>query len=941
MARSRAQPQLTEVGNMMTGKYPGIPFKKFRLPNGLTILLLEDHSIPRVVVNVVYKVGSAQDPEGRSGMAHFFEHLMFKGSRHVPDGDHNRLLAESGGTANAQTFPDRTIFKNTAPGNALQRVLWLEADRMGGWLNSFDRPAFEAQRKVILNERMRNTENSASEQVDEFTSMIYYPVGHPYRRPVVGFADDIRSITFDDAVAFYRKYYLPSNAILCVGGNFRTDQALAWVSEYFGPIPGASRRALTESVKFPLRRFTSVLTIDDPLVNNPIITIQFPTVKRYDPDFAALECIGHLLGGSANAFLNTTLQKQIPGCSVFAFNYGLQNGGDFSIIANLPAGASPQAAKDSIFHTIQAFGEQPEEELEKKVDQFRKWVAFRKLFETENVEGKIFNLILYETILGRANFFPDEMEAYDRLTAAKVKSAFHHYILNGPCMIAMANHSANRSDLKDFYARREVLRAETANAPLATGLDASSKALPHAASRGSFDSTIYPPLDTTRFSFQGRNQHWSRNLSNGIALIGEVDNTTPVMSIDVYCRNTAFPPTDLTGLAYIIQNCPSKHYTADELAQMIDECGAYHYCKVDDNSIIIQIKCLPKYIDSALVWMREKLLYAVVTDSLYDAAWSRVHRDELAATTDINTLATEAFTSLGPDPTSGLPDTSIGHLTERLSKETAKAILGSPDPRTLEVICYGPISPGELAPKFSFLSDLGNDASVRPIAAHLKTSAPPGIYCFDVPDAKQIAIRCGFDLPATCSDTDLYKLSFANYIFGGFFNSRLNSELREKKGYTYRAYSYLINRPGYTSFFVDIIISPSDLPKALPEIMHQVDSFSENGLSPRETWFLKTAFTFSNPLLSVFYYDKMKFLMQVGSGELREDIDQIQHAMIDSLSTDELNEVVRRLVDPSKFRIVLVGDGKSISAGLNELMRQTTDKKVRLDKYEFPVFIRL
>jgi zinc protease len=940
-AHSSAQPQLTETNLAMSGDEAGIAFQKYQLPNGLTIILLEDHSIPRVVVDVIYRVGSAQDPEGKSGMAHFFEHLMFKGSKHVPDGEHSRLLAEVGGSANAQTFEDRTMFTNTAPGNALQRILWLEADRMGSWLTSFNSAAFEAQRKVILNERMQNTDNSPSAEVDELTDMLYYPAGYPYRRPVGGFADDIQCIGFEDAVSFYQKYYVPSNAIVCIGGNFRTVQALKWISQYFGPIPGGSRPASNIAAIPPSTRNDTLLTVEDPLVNHPFITIKFPTVKKFDKDFASLECLGHLLGGSQTAYLNSSIQQEIPGCTVFAFNYSLQFGGDFSIVVNLPAGASVRGAKDAIFRSLRAFGDLPDNELEKQIGRFRKWVDFQRRFGTQSIEGRIFYLVQYETILGKADFFSKELAAYEQLTVATVRATFHQYIGTGFGMIALAEHDTAEADLKHFYSRRRSLRTTSGGPPPSIGLDIATQMSTKIAPPDSFDRSPYPPLDTARFIFYGGSGRWSRQFPNGINAIGAVDKTTPVVSIDVYWKNPGISAADLTELAYILQICPSKHFNSSELTGIISDCGAYYFCAVDHNSIILQIKCLRKYFDTALEWLQEKLLYPVVTDSVYKLARSKIHNGEVAKSRDIIDLATSAFRSLGPDPADELPDTSIVHSTARLSNEKAAAILGSLRPRDLEMVCYGPIEPDDLMAKCHLFSSLTNGGSSPPRIPLKSETAAPGIYCFDVPGASQVAIRCGFDLHSTrFPEMDLYRFSFANFIFGGFFNSRLNSDLREKKGYTYRAYSYIRSNPGYTSWSIELSVPVADLSKALPEIIRLADSFSQRGLSPAEMEFLKSAFAFSNPLLNQFYYDKMKFLMLVGAGEMREDIDQMEHALMDTLTTNQLNEVVLRLVDPTKFRIVLAGDGRSMTKSLQELVTPTDNNKVSLSKYEFPVFIR-
>jgi zinc protease len=210
-----------------------------------------------------------------------------------------------------------------------------------------------------------------------------------------------------------------------------------------------------------------------------------------------------------------------------------------------------------------------------------------------------------------------------------------------------------------------------------------------------------------------------------------------------------------------------------------------------------------------------------------------------------------------------------------------------------------------------------------------------------VKGASQIAIRCGYYIDQPLDyDKDLCKLSFANYIFGGFFNSRLNTDLREQKGYTYRAFSYLTGNPAYSSFSIELAVPSADLAGALPEIIRQVDSFSRAGLSQTEIAFLKKAFSFSNPLLKEFYYDKMKFLQLLADDEIPENVDQQQHRLMNRLTGEELNAVISRLIDPSRFRIILVGDQSDIEQGLTRLTAGTADGSIALGNYRFHVYAK-
>jgi len=928
---------LFTASNLLKAQSPGIPFKRYRLPNGLTILLQQDLSNPKVQVDLAYKVGSAQDPEGRSGMAHFFEHLMFKGSKHVNDGEHTKMLAACGGTANAQTFQDYTMFTNTAPGNALEQVLWLEADRMGWWLNTFDQNKFETQRKVIIDEQLQNTGNSTFAQLNQLADMIYFPANYPYRRPTGGFADDIRSIGFDDAIAFYRKYYQPSNAILCIGGNFREEQALGWVRKYFGPIPSAKSRTSEEPRKYPSSGIDTTITVADTRIDHAWLYIKFPSAKKYDPDYAAMECIGRLLGGDADAWLPAS-RKDLPDASVIAFNNSLRLAGTFSIIVSARPGTDLTSAKTALFKRLHDFSDMPDTLLTALIQRYKKWIVFRKLLETETMEGRLYNLAAYETCLGRADLFPREMSSYEKLTAHQIKTVFRRYLLNSPKMIAFADHNVDRSDLRDFYTQQESMQQAKRRLPTQwMKQPASAKE-----ANEPFDRSRRPALDTTQFAFVQGKDCWQQELPNGIKVIGQVEPASQIISIDVYRKGLGISADALRELAYLLQTCPSQRYSSGELSRMINSCGAYYYIGTDDNVLYIQLKCLSQYLDTALVWLREKLLFPVITDSDCRLVKTRRYHDKLSAVSDINAIADQAFKALGPDPAFEWPDTSFTRIAGNLSTEQAGSILASPDQGKLDIICYGPMTSADFSKRCHFF----NDWKQRTPVANLPMPPPrlpdsPGIYCYNVKGASQIAIRCGYYIDQPLDyDKDLCKLSFANYIFGGFFNSRLNTDLREQKGYTYRAFSYLTGNPAYSSFSIELAVPSADLAGALPEIIRQVDSFSRAGLSQTEIAFLKKAFSFSNPLLKEFYYDKMKFLQLLADDEIPENVDQQQHRLMNRLTGEELNAVISRLIDPSRFRIILVGDQSDIEQGLTRLTAGTADGSIALGNYRFHVYAK-
>src|SRR6188768_2445693 len=214
-----------------------IPYEKYVLPNGLTLVIHEDHSDPVVHVDITYHVGSAREEIGKSGFAHFFEHMMFQGSDNVGDEQHFKIITEAGGTLNGSTNRDRTNYFETVPSNQLEKMIWLEADRMGFLLDAVTQRKFEVQRETVKNERGQNYDNRPYGLVGEVTSKNLYPYGHPYSWLTIGYIEDLNRVNVDDLKNFFLRWYGPNNAVLTIGGDVKTTDVIRLAEKYFGSIP--------------------------------------------------------------------------------------------------------------------------------------------------------------------------------------------------------------------------------------------------------------------------------------------------------------------------------------------------------------------------------------------------------------------------------------------------------------------------------------------------------------------------------------------------------------------------------------------------------------------------------------------------------------------------------------------------------------------------------
>lgn len=320
---------------------PRIKVEKYTLPNGLEVIMHEDHTTPIVAVNTWFHVGSGDEKVGRTGFAHLFEHLMFMGSQHVPTGQFDQLLEAAGGNNNGSTTEDRTNYYETLPSNALALALYLDSDRMGYLVQALDTTKVNLQRDVVKNERRQRVDNVPYGKAEETILSVLYPKEHPYSWPVIGSMADLSAATLDDVKNFFRTYYAPNNATLTIVGDFNPDSARALVKHYFGDIPrGPALPARPQPAPVTVPRDTFVVLEDK--VQLPRVYYTWPTVKSYTKDDAPLTVLGSVLADGKNSRLYKTLVYDLQVAQdVNAYQNGSRLAGVFQITVTPRPGQSP------------------------------------------------------------------------------------------------------------------------------------------------------------------------------------------------------------------------------------------------------------------------------------------------------------------------------------------------------------------------------------------------------------------------------------------------------------------------------------------------------------------------------------------------------------------------------------------------------------------------
>lgn len=402
---------------------PVLPIKQFTLANGLRVITLEDHSSPTVSVHVWYNVGGKNDPPGRSGFAHMFEHMMFKATKNMPDEKMDRLTEDVGGFNNASTWPDFTNYYEVVPSNHLERILWAEADRMVN-LN-VDEKNFASERDVVKEEYRQSVLAPPYGRLFWLLDNLTYQV-HPYKRGVIGNLEELSAATREDAENFYRTYYLPDNAVLIVVGDFNTVQLLKMVEKYFGRIPKPAGEIPRVTVKEPEWTTERRYKETGPRVPFPATAVVYRAPASNDPDIPALRLAAAILSGGDSSRLYRTLVRDLKIAQQAELDLELNtDGGRITFIGIASEKGTSESLENAWLEElakIQTNGVSANE-LTKAKNQ----IISRTIRLLETNDGKAIAIERAVAYLGDPMAVNSEIQRLQRVTAADIKRVMNKY----------------------------------------------------------------------------------------------------------------------------------------------------------------------------------------------------------------------------------------------------------------------------------------------------------------------------------------------------------------------------------------------------------------------------------------------------------------------------------------------------------------------------------
>jgi zinc protease len=430
-----------------------VPYEMFRLPNGLVVIVHEDHSAPIASVNCWYHVGSAREVPGRTGFAHLFEHLMFEGSKHVPEGAFDRWLEAVGGDNNGSTQNDRTNYWENVPANAVEIPLFLESDRMGYLVDTMTPEKVDGQRDVVKNERRQGVENQPYGRVEDVLPPALFPPGHPYSWPVIGSMQDLSAASFQDVVDFFKKWYGPANASLVIAGDVDPREVRAQVEKWFGDV-AKSEPVEPLSPRPVILRGEKRLVLEDK-VQLPRLYVAWVTPPAFAPGDAALDAVAGVLASGKNSRLYKRLVYDLQVAQdVEAFQDSNALASTFMVVVTARTGHTLEEMRRLVDEEIARLKASPPTERETTRFLNRTEAAFfDRLERVGGFGGKADQLNAYYTRTGDPDYFEEDLARYRALAPNDVQAAAERFLGDGRVVLSVVPEGR-----KDLAVAEEVSR---------------------------------------------------------------------------------------------------------------------------------------------------------------------------------------------------------------------------------------------------------------------------------------------------------------------------------------------------------------------------------------------------------------------------------------------------------------------------------------------------
>jgi zinc protease len=912
------KPQLIEKVTANPGELV-IPYEKWRLPNGLTVIVHEDHSDPIVHVDITYHVGSARETPGKSGFAHFFEHMMFQGSDNVADEEHFKIVQGAGGQMNGTTNRDRTNYFETLPKNYLETALWLESDRMGFLLDAVTQKKFEVQRATVKNEKGQNVDNVPYGRLDEYKNQILYPANHPYSWSTIGYVEDLDRVSVEDLKNFFMRWYGPNNASLTVAGDVNPQEVLNLAMKYFGSIPRGPevRKQRVDPFRLPDNVYANY---GDNIVL-PLTYVTYPSVANYHPDEAPLDILASVLGNGNNSIFYKNFVKSEKAIQVFVQNPCAELAGEFTIGAlSFPGNDADMEAL--IKQTLEEFNKTgvSDDDMARAKAQFEAGLVQN----IQSVSGKASVLAQWNYLLpNKPMNVKDEIARYNKVTKEDVMRVFRQYLYGK--YAAIVNVWAKQKDATANKDGKEETKAISSSG-VASKTELEYKGLSYKKPADNFDRSKKPEITTAITPVVP--QMYRATFDNGLKVIGSTSSEVPFVSMILTIKggnNALANDLSKSGLAALTASMmeeSTQNYTSEQFANELEKLGSSISFDATRDAITMMVNAPKKNLDATLKLVEEKLLRPKFTAEDFKLIQKQTAEGINAERVNAGDQANKAYArllygkSILAEPVSG----TIKNIRAMGVKDIQNFYDKFFSPTLSNLVVVGDITESEIMPKLGFLKNWAKkDVVLPPVVAANVPDGPTQIYIIDKYKAAQSELRVGYRALPYDYNGKFFKSTVMNFPLGGNFNSRLNLNLREDKGFTYGINARFNGTKEYGAYTIAAGVRASSTDSSLKEIFSELNKYRENGITPEELAYTKKALSQGDALRYETPYDKANFLGQIAKYDLPADYISQQNNVLQAINKAEIDALAREMLPIDKMVIVVVGDKDKIIKSLEKL----------------------
>lgn len=890
-----------------------LPYEKFVLDNGLQVVLHEDKSDPIVSVAIQYHVGSAREKPGKTGFAHLFEHMLFQRSEHLGRNEFFKKIGELGGSFNGATGPDGTVYYETVPRDALEKVLWMESDRMGFFINTVTRKGLEREIDVVSNEKRQN-ENRPFGQSNGMMLKQFYPEGHPYRWPVIGSIADLHGATVDDIKQFYRKYYAPNNATLVVAGDFDRREVEAMIRKYFGEIPAREEVEPVRPIPVQLEK-TSKYVLEDRFANAPGLEMNFSGAEQFHPDAYPLRILALLLSYGKNApFYKVLVEDNKLASYVNVASSSLELSGQVSVSVK----AYKETDLNTVYRGIQEAFERFEQEGIRDNDLER-----MKIMQETMLYNVMMSLESKTQALARNNVFagrPDQMVIdlahYQAVTKEEVMRVYRKYV-RGKHFVALSTVPQGQTSLA--LTGSVVVRPDE-DSLVGQKLVADEGAVtdddPYEYTPSVFDRSVEPPL-LANTPESAMPPVWTGEMSNGMKVKGMAYTELPVVQFAVYLNSGMLcEPKGKSGLARLtaaVLNCGTRTKTPEELEVALGLLGARVSFGVSTERMQLSGSCLKKNFPQVLRLVEEMLLEPRWDETALELARKRMIGNIRQSSTEPKVLARHVFRQMMYGPENVLSNSALASEKEvaAITMEDIKTFYKThivPGQATFDFV--GGYEKKEVMKFLQPLARTWTTGGASQERLNLNFMAPQAkVYFVDYPGAKQSYILLGCPAMPKASN-DYYPAKMVNQLLGASSNALLFDVLRLQHGYTYGAYSFFDCGKYANEFRATSSVQAAYTLEAMQLFKSCIstygEQFTEQSLvKTKDAMFKENAAAFEMPDA------RLDLLSEMTVDGLPVDDLKRQEQLLKRMTLPEAKACIRNWLDYDRMFFVVVGDAAS------------------------------